>query len=494
MPDSPTTFEATLEPVDLPKVSDQQITIDKNETYKGKLTGEFTDEFEIVETVQYGELTLDDAQSGSFTYIPAENLVTKEDHPDSFTYRGINDNGADTAKVTIEVVDNTPVAYDDEISVEINGFYDGNLKADDAEKFEIVEDAQHGTIDLNQVNGDYRYTPDEGNTSDDQFTFIASNEAGDSNTAVISITITELPLNGTILFRHNGDQTSLKSINANGKDEKTITEVSNVNFRGAYWNHSGNKILVVDYNESDEQNFLKVMDADGYNSQVIDGNMQVADWSNLQDRIVYVDFVEVDGRTKREVFTINIDGSEKTRITNAATSESNGAGMVEYGPNDEIAYSWYDDEGIGLYAQGEGKIANGLGFICCADLFSWSPDGDKLVYSNYYKENTLWIAELNGNNYQIYTAATTNPVWSPDGKRIFVAEGYSETHVINASDGALINKIWGLAFVWSPDGDYLLVSRWQQTHGDVGIFAVSPDGKEEYKIFGERATPYDWKR
>ncbi|NGP88356.1 Ig-like domain-containing protein [Fodinibius halophilus] len=192
-PEAPTTFEATLIPVNLPNVADQQITINKNESYQGELTGEFTDRFEIVQTVQYGELTLDDAQAGNFTYTPAQDLVTKEGNPDSFTYRGINGNGADTAQVTIQVKDLSPVAYDDQFTVEMNSYYEGTLLADFVEEFVIVEYPDDGKVDMNQVNGDFRYTPDQDYHGKDRFTFKAVNKVGESDVAEVNIQVNATP-------------------------------------------------------------------------------------------------------------------------------------------------------------------------------------------------------------------------------------------------------------------------------------------------------------
>ena len=103
-----------------------------------------------------------------------------------------------------------------------------------------------------------------------------------------------------------------------------------------------------------------------------------------------------------------------------------------------------------------------------------SPDGTKIVYVRTEMDimkdgrtSSLWIINSDGTNHQKLTSNTfneSNPVWSPDGKRIsFISssddENGSEIHVywMNSRQYSSISQLDGSprSLKWSPNGNYL---------------------------------------
>ncbi|MHC4498600.1 MAG: Ig-like domain-containing protein, partial [Planctomycetota bacterium] len=164
----------------------------------------------------YGAVDLD--TDGSFRYIPDEDLMrantTLED--DTFTYE-VSDGfgGTDTATVTIDLTNHAPDAVDDSYSNGHNLLLDKDKATgvilgagtdtdddnivgrvfDDILTAELVTDGTYGTVDLNP-DGSFTYTPDEdlmrANTAleDDTFTYEISDGFGGTDTATVTISLT----------------------------------------------------------------------------------------------------------------------------------------------------------------------------------------------------------------------------------------------------------------------------------------------------------------
>ena len=146
-----------------------------------------------------GTLTLND--DGSFTYTATGVAGTT----DTFTYTASNDAGTSTAAtVTINITGNggggdvQPVAQDDAYEVELdeNGAYTvevpGVLGNDTGGNLEaaLASSVANGTLALN-ADGSFTYTPNADFVGTDSFTYTASNDAGESEAATVTLTAAE---------------------------------------------------------------------------------------------------------------------------------------------------------------------------------------------------------------------------------------------------------------------------------------------------------------
>jgi VCBS repeat-containing protein len=148
----------------------------------------------LVAGPSHGTLTLN--ANGSFTYTPAANY----NGADSFTYKA-NDGAADsnvaTVNITINSVNDAPVAVNDSYStnedtartVAAPGVLGNDTDADgDALTAILVTGPAHGALTLN-ANGSFTYTPAANYNGSDSFTYKANDGTANSSVATVNITI-----------------------------------------------------------------------------------------------------------------------------------------------------------------------------------------------------------------------------------------------------------------------------------------------------------------
>ena len=159
----------------------------------------------LVADVSDGTLTLN--ADGSFTYTPDPDF----NGTDSFTYTVTDDDGgvSNTATVTITVndVNDPPVATDNGYTTNESAVVGGNVVTDDTgdgvdsdsdgtltPAATLVAGVSDGTLVLNP-DGSFTYTPDAGFSGTDSFTYTVTDDDGaTSNTATVSIVVNDSPV------------------------------------------------------------------------------------------------------------------------------------------------------------------------------------------------------------------------------------------------------------------------------------------------------------
>jgi Tol biopolymer transport system component/TolA-binding protein len=110
------------------------------------------------------------------------------------------------------------------------------------------------------------------------------------------------------------------------------------------------------------------------------------------------------------------------------------------------------------------------GFYRFEHPVAWSPDGRKLVYCRRDKEiiNDIWTVSVSDGKQMPVTNTLeneVNPSWSPDGKTIiYKKDGGIWQNSINGDMEKMIVKNAGSPRGWSPDGNWLFHSDWENNH------------------------------
>jgi VCBS repeat-containing protein len=147
--------------------------------------------FSRVAQAAHGTVTVN--ANGSFSYTPNANYFG----PDSFTFKandGSLDSNIATENLTINPVNDAPVAANGSASGNENTVINGTLVATDADgnalTFARVAQAGHGSVTVN-ANGSFSYTPAANYVGPDSFTFKANDGSLDSNAATVGLTIVD---------------------------------------------------------------------------------------------------------------------------------------------------------------------------------------------------------------------------------------------------------------------------------------------------------------
>jgi VCBS repeat-containing protein len=148
----------------------------------------------LVDGPAHGSLTLN--ADGSFSYTPDENFFGD----DSFTYKsndGTVDGNTVTVALTVNSVNDAPVAIDDNYTVDENESLtitaagvlanDGDVESDPLTAI-LVDGPAHGSLTLNG-DGSFDYTPDENFSGPDRFTYKVNDGTADGNAVTVNLTV-----------------------------------------------------------------------------------------------------------------------------------------------------------------------------------------------------------------------------------------------------------------------------------------------------------------
>lgn len=151
--------------------------------------------FAIDDAPEHGTVDLD-ASTGDFTYTPDADF----NGLDSFTYRvndGSVDSAAATAAITIDPVNDAPTAAGASLGTDEDTPLSGALAGSDVDgddlSYEIVTAPAHGSIELDDSTGSFKYTPGADLNGADAFDYLARD--GEAASEVATVTIDVRPVN-----------------------------------------------------------------------------------------------------------------------------------------------------------------------------------------------------------------------------------------------------------------------------------------------------------
>jgi TolB protein len=205
-------------------------------------------------------------------------------------------------------------------------------------------------------------------------------------------------------------------------------------------------------------------------------------WSPDGQRIAFASWRDENW----EIYVMNADGSDVTRLTNTAGSELN----PRWSPDGQrIAFQSDRDGNQEIYvmnADGSGQI--NISNNSAADFVpDWSPDGQRIAFcSERGGDQDIYVMTPDGSGVVNLTqdpARDSLPRWSPDGGRIaFESErvdgdnvNHSAAHRLDIylmnADGSGVTRITDYERMdscphWSPDGGYIVYSR-EETDADL---------------------------
>jgi len=210
-------------------------------------------------------------------------------------------------------------------------------------------------------------------------------------------------------------------------------------------------------------------------------------------------FYAYEDSTPSSINVMDIDGGNRTRLTNEAGARD--ASPVWSSDGSSIAFTRVRNDKYNLWIMdadgGNQRPLAGLeGFAP-----QWSPDGSLLAFSTH-PLGEIFVANADGTSVRKLTDNDVDdmwPSWSPDGAKIAYMSGEQKRHqiwVINA-DGSGAKQItfnqhddWRPR--WSPDGSKIVFNSFRDD--TVGLYIMNPDGSEERHLtpFSDYVMQVSW--
>jgi TolB protein len=188
-----------------------------------------------------------------------------------------------------------------------------------------------------------------------------------------------------------------------------------------------------------------------------------------------------------EIYTMNSDGTNPTRLTTASGNDL----TPKWSPDgSKIAFVSIRDGNYEIYTMNsDGTNQTRITTNPAQDVQpAWSPDGSKIVFGTTRDGNEeIYTMNSNGTN-QVRLTTTANtvtdgfPTWSPDGSKIaFESDrtGNFEIFTMNADGTSQTNRSNNAAYDeypnWTPDGTQIIFDS-NRTDGNFEIYSMNADG------------------
>jgi subtilisin-like proprotein convertase family protein len=261
-------------------------------------------------------------------YTPAQDY----NGPDSFSYTVSDGNGGeDTATVSISVtpVNDAPEAHDDSattaedtpinIAVLSN---DTDVEGDtrSVSNFDATSD-QGGTLSKN-ADGTLKYTPAANYNGPDSFTYKATDDKADSNTATVALTVNavnDAPVlanieSGALTYTENDGPKAITSA-------LTLADVDNTNLSGATVQITGNYQSSQDVLAFTDQNGISGSWDATTGTLTLTGSASLANYQSALRSVTYENMSEDPSTLARTVSFKVDDGQAQNNLSNAQTRD-----------------------------------------------------------------------------------------------------------------------------------------------------------------------------
>ena len=215
--------------------------------------------------------------------------------------------------------------------------------------------------------------------------------------------------------------------------------------------------------------------------------------SPLWGKIVF--YSKRDGNT--EIYTMDSDGGDQTRLTFNATSDSSPV----WSPNgQQIAFHSKRDENLEIYVMdADGSNQRNLTRHPALDGYPyWSPDGNLIAFCSTQnggknQDLNIFVMDADGSNVKQITRFefAVSPQWSPDGKQILFEGDIDQGRQIYAirPDGRGLWRVSQpkpntgmLLGGWSPDGKKVVYVETVGFESDKSVAVIAtlhPAGRQQ---------------
>ncbi|MFC2120706.1 T9SS type A sorting domain-containing protein [Bacteroidota bacterium] len=216
--------------------------------------------------------------------------------------------------------------------------------------------------------------------------------------------------------------------------------------------------------------------------------------SDLCDYVIAYCYQPVDGSGLHQIYTINGDGSENSKLINSTiglnhhnwSPDGNKMAAVGYVGTDNTTWSIhvFDADGSNLT-----RLTNTIN-VWDNDP-AWSPDGSLINFTRIYPgqdmRQEIWIMNSDGSNQHWIGIEGGSAKWSPDGTRLIYQsnkDGNSDIYScdIDGNNETQITDTEHNEFspVWSPDGSQIVYSS--DFDGDREIYTMNSDGTNAFQL------------
>ena len=190
-----------------------------------------------------------------------------------------------------------------------------------------------------------------------------------------------------------------------------------------------------------------------------------------------------------EIWVMKADGTGQRRLTaGLSPAWSPDGSLIAFSGRAGLSVIRPDGTGLRVLPHTEG-----------GEYPSWSPDGSRIAFnSNLTGDHVMYIAQADGSRVVdlSHVGEGWQVDWSPDGRSILFTshrdhpDNYTDVYVMRPDGSAVRRLTDNIAYTpaWSPDGDYIVFSA-------PGLCIMDPDGSDVRALptpgVGETSLP-DW--
>jgi VCBS repeat-containing protein len=408
---------------------------------------------------------------GSFTYTPDADFHGA----DSFTYAVADGNGGTaqaTVSITVDPVNDDPVAQADAFTTDEDVALAGNVLADNGAGADADPDGDALTVNTTPVagpangtlvlaaDGSFTYTPDADFHGTDSFTYEVSDGHGGSDQATVTITVD--PVNDAPVAQADAFTTD--------EDVALTGNMLADNGAGADADVDGDALTVNTTPVSGPANGTLVLAADGSFTYTPDADFHGTDSFTYE-------VADGHGGSDQATVTITVDPVNDAPVAQAdafTTAEDTALNGNVLGDNGAGADADPDGDALTVDTTPVSGPANGTLVLAADRSFTYTPDADFHGTDSF----TYEVSDGNGGTDQATVTITVDPVADmPDPPSIVVNDGVDDVQV--QEDGSVGVEVSAHLSANAKPAEFLTVTitgfdpAWGTVTAPIGTFSLS---------------------